>query len=231
MGHSDLNPGRVVAVRLTEMLRALLSGEATARQLPAQLRELADWIEAKAGAPEKKIDPKKPTAVRAVYEYWLHATRRNAARHKLTAERRKKIEARLRTYTVEDIKRAIDYVASSDFHQGDNDRNQRYDDITTICMNDTRMENYRNMRDVDEMPGAHRKHTDQENDLSPFNEAARLREAAQQALQKGNMDAYNQSQQQLRRLRDDAGRSKGGAESSSEIQEAEPATEASRHSA
>jgi hypothetical protein len=219
---ADLSPGRMVATRLSEMLHQLLSGQVAARALPGQLRELANWIEGQAGEQKQAKGPKRATAVREIYEYWLKATERSAARHKLTAERRTKIEARLRSFSVADVKKAIDYVAQSPFHRGENDRNQRYDDITTICVNDTRMEGYRNMLDVDETPGAHR--TGEAGNLVSFSEAARLRGEAAKALQKGDLDAYDQSQRELRRLRDDAGRNEGGAAEPEAVPEAEGAS-------
>lgn len=194
------------------MLHQLLSGQLAARALPAQLRELAEWIEGQAAAPQQKTSgPKKVTTVREIYEYWLHATKRTATRYKLTGERRTKIEARLRSYSVEDIKKAIDYVAQSDFHQGENDRNQRYDDITTICANDTRMENYRNMLGVDEMPGTYRTRGGEPSNLVSFSDASMLRNKSAEALQKGDLDAYDQSERDLQRLRDDEGRGGAGA--------------------
>lgn len=215
---ADLKPGRLVAVRLSEMLSALLSGATAARQLPAQLRELADWIESKGqdipDAEKKKGQPKKATAVREVYEYWLEATGRSATRYKLTAERRSKIEARLRGFSIEDVKKAIDYVAQSEFHRGDNDRNQRYDDITTICVNDTRMEGYRNLQETDETPGLYRSKNEEQGNLIRLDEAGRLRKQAQEALKKGDMNAYNESNQQLSRLRNNGGRGALHAEES-----------------
>lgn len=205
MGHQAVNPGRVVATRLTEMLLGLVSGEAAAGTLPAQLRDLADWIDSKSAAPQAASKQKQPAAVREIFEYWLHATKRDPAKHKLTSERRLKVVSRLQTFTVEDIKRAIDFVASSDFHQGNNERGQRYDDLITICRNDTQLEKYRNQRDVDETPGAYR--TGGSGEMAPFGDHSDLRDASREALEKGDLDAYNRAQDEIRRNRDDAGRS------------------------
>jgi hypothetical protein len=70
--------------------------------------------------------------VQEVFEHWLAVTKRDASKTLLTADRKSKIAARLRDgYTVEQLKQAIDGCAKSTFHAGDNDRGQRYDDLTT----------------------------------------------------------------------------------------------------
>src|SRR5215831_14030148 len=70
--------------------------------------------------------------VRTVFEYWRDKTGRLDA--KLTGEREMKIRARLAEgYTLDQLKQAVDGCRSSSFHQGDNDRGHRYDDITLIC--------------------------------------------------------------------------------------------------
>ena len=207
-----MNPGRVVAVHLSELLRDILSGGRPARSIATDLRELADWIEKTASKPEEKTkQPSNSNAVREIYEYWLQQTGREAARYRLTAERRKKVQSRLRTYTVADIKAAIDYAAESEFHQGNNDSGKRYDDLTTICMNDTRLETYRNSLGVDETPGAYR--ADTGSGMGTLSDMSEARKAASDALKKGDMDAYNEAQQRLERIRHDGDRESGSEES------------------
>lgn len=68
-----------------------------------------------------------------------------------TPERMGAIMARLRDgYTEEEIGRAIVNVNGSRWHQGDNDRGRRYDDLTMICRNATKLEQYRDMTNADE---------------------------------------------------------------------------------
>lgn len=85
------------------------------------------------------VDTKSVEEVKAVYTHWLEATKRSTTRTKLTKERRDKIKARLKTYTVDELNQAIDFYATDPFHSGDNDSGKRYDDIVTILRNDTKV--------------------------------------------------------------------------------------------
>lgn len=77
-------------------------------------------------------------SIKEVFEYWQ--TRCGHERTRLTPDRRGKIKARLRSYSVADLKRAIDGAAESPFHQGDNPQQTRYDFIETIFKNDASTE-------------------------------------------------------------------------------------------
>jgi hypothetical protein len=79
--------------------------------------------------------------VKQVFEYWKARTEHTDA--KLTREREMKIRGRLdEGYTVEDLKEAIDGCRGSPFHQGDNERGHRYDDITLICRSGSKLEQF-----------------------------------------------------------------------------------------
>ena len=72
------------------------------------------------------------------FAYWQERCRHPTA--KLTAERRRKIEARLREgYTVDDIRRAIDGAAKAAFV---NDHGRRFDDIELICRSGSKLEGF-----------------------------------------------------------------------------------------
>jgi len=72
--------------------------------------------------------------VEAVFGYWT--AKRGHPRAKLDAKREKNIRARLADgYTVEQLCRAIDGIAKSTFHMGDNDQRTVYDDVELICRN------------------------------------------------------------------------------------------------
>jgi hypothetical protein len=63
----------------------------------------------------------------------------------LTKERRNKIEARLKEgRSVEDIKLAIDHIRQSPFHCGENPQSKFYADITLICRNASKVEEWMN---------------------------------------------------------------------------------------
>ncbi len=67
-----------------------------------------------------------------IFEFWKGLL--SNARSRLDANRKKKINERLRDgYSVEDVKLAIIGCALSDWHRGANDRGARYQDIDLIC--------------------------------------------------------------------------------------------------
>src|SRR5262245_30405038 len=79
--------------------------------------------------------------VRAVFEYWKART--GHADAKLTREREMKIRARLAEgYTIQQLKQAEEGCRGSPFHQGDNERAHRYDDITLICRSGSKVEQF-----------------------------------------------------------------------------------------
>lgn len=76
-----------------------------------------------------------------VFEYWRRVLGHPTA--KQTPERAKAVKARLREgYTVEQICAAIDGCRASPFHCGENERGQRYDDLTLICRNGSKLESF-----------------------------------------------------------------------------------------
>lgn len=77
--------------------------------------------------------PKGPDHARALFEHWIAITERSAAQNRLTRQRRSKVNARLRDgYTVEQLRTAIDGIASSPWHTGDNPSSKRYDTFDFI---------------------------------------------------------------------------------------------------
>lgn len=76
--------------------------------------------------------------IRQVFEHWQ--TTCGHTRATLTKERRAKIRARLKTFSVEDLCRAVDAAAADPFYQGDNDRHTRYDFPETIFKSDAATE-------------------------------------------------------------------------------------------
>jgi hypothetical protein len=75
----------------------------------------------------------------AIFTYWQ--TVMGMPRAKFLPERKFKIEARLREgFTPEDIMRAIDGCAVSPWHMGENPNSKKYNDITLICRNGTKLE-------------------------------------------------------------------------------------------
>lgn len=98
----------------------------------------------------KKTPPFPPEGERDVrpdeiFEFWCETMEKNPAMYKLTSGRRQKINARLKNYSVEEIKHAIVGCRYSTHHMGHNDRGVIYDDLELICRNDEKLERFRDM--------------------------------------------------------------------------------------
>lgn len=77
---------------------------------------------------EPKIDH-----ARILFDHWIQATGRHAGQNRLTTGRRSKVNARRRDgYTPDQLKTAIDGIASSPWHSGDNPGSKRYDTFDFI---------------------------------------------------------------------------------------------------
>ena len=73
----------------------------------------------------------KDTVLR-IFEHWqvIHESHRS----KLDSKRDRAVRDRIRDgYTEQDLLDAIEGCALSDFHMGNNDRRQRYNDLSLIC--------------------------------------------------------------------------------------------------
>lgn len=70
--------------------------------------------------------------VKAVFEYWQD--KRGHEKAKLDEKRKRAIKARLKDgYSVEDLCKAVDGIAKSSHHMGQNEQRTVYDDIELIC--------------------------------------------------------------------------------------------------
>lgn len=68
-----------------------------------------------------------------LFEYWLAKTGRSHQQYRLTKSRRAKVNGRLSDgYTIEQLKQAIDGIAQSSWHSGDNPNSKRYDTFDFI---------------------------------------------------------------------------------------------------
>lgn len=181
---------RVLSTRLAGVLHGYLAGRLTAAQVAEDLRKIATWVERGAKRKEGKKDNVKKEDVDYLFAYWVRATGRDTKKVKLTPNRQTKLSARLRDgYSLQDIQRAIDAVASSPFHQGENERGHRYDDLILICRSGDQVEKYRDMA-----PRSVRDPTPQDD------EATLLRARAREALSQGDTDAYNEANRRLAEL-------------------------------
>ena len=81
---------------------------------------------------------------RRVFDAWREATKHGSA--KLNDLRRRKIRARLKEgYTVDDLVDAVRGIARSEFHMGENDRRQKYDDLTVALRDGAQLEKFANL--------------------------------------------------------------------------------------
>lgn len=78
-----------------------------------------------------------------VFETWQDVTGHPKA--KLSTERRRVIEKALKMYPLDEVLEAVRGVTCSDFHMGDNDNRVRYDDLTLILRNATKIEFFRDL--------------------------------------------------------------------------------------
>jgi hypothetical protein len=104
-------------------------------------------------ADQTVLEPSKGTTTRrtahaddvdAIFEAWREAT--DHPRAKLDKARRAKIEARLKDgYSRDELIVAVRGIARSEFHMGENDRHQRYDDITIALRDAAHVEKFANL--------------------------------------------------------------------------------------
>jgi len=78
--------------------------------------------------------------VARVFSYWQKTMNKPLA--KLDVSRKQKIKTRLQTYSIEDLKKAIDGCASSEYHMGKNNDNKIYNNIDLIFRNDSKTEEF-----------------------------------------------------------------------------------------
>jgi hypothetical protein len=168
--------------------------EATCRRIGRAIGVALDGHEPKL---ERKANPKATAdAVRRVFDAWREATGRTG-RTVLTQSRAAKIRARLAEgFSERELVVAIEQAAASDWHAGNNDRGQRYDDIPTILRSADTVERW---RDAAELAGA-----DLTLDTTPAApvslERKRLEAAAAAALTEGRTDEYERINGELAEL-------------------------------
>lgn len=86
--------------------------------------------------------PEKPSAeVAGVFEYWRETMgKRQSA--KLDAKRTRLIKSALKSHGVDVVRAAIVGCSKSAFHMGQNDRGERYDDLTLILRDASKIESF-----------------------------------------------------------------------------------------
>ena len=90
------------------------------------------------GKEGKELSPSAQSDVREVFDFW-HSTLNKTPKHQLTDNRKKAINARLKEFSVNDLKTAIIGCSKSAYHMGKDPRANPeckvYDDLTLIMRN------------------------------------------------------------------------------------------------
>lgn len=84
---------------------------------------------------------------------------------KLTQGRRKKIQARLRTYTLDELKKACDNLHASKWHRGENPNGQAYGTIDFLIRNDEQIDKWLQIKTTDPPYTAKKQNTLSEDEL------------------------------------------------------------------
>lgn len=180
----------MICSRLSGHLHGFLSGRMDEATLVGKLRALARAIEGDELSRCDAAEPIDDSREKRVFAHWQ--SRMGKPNAKFTTGRREKIRARLRDgYTVEQLERAVDACAASDFHMGQNDSGTAYNDLTQILRNGEKLEQF----------------LEQRNDQDPTHhedpETIRLQREASDAMKRGDTNAYNAANSRLRSHNDD----------------------------
>lgn len=147
--HGKAETNRLIAVQREEQKRARKANESITNRSPEEHGSCTNGQpnhkplttnqepltnKVKPIAPPDGAAPVARGEVDEVFEYWQ--AQRGHDRAKLDEKRRKAIKARLKDgYTVGDLFHAVDGIARSSHHMGQNDQQAVYDDIELICRN------------------------------------------------------------------------------------------------
>ncbi len=178
---ADVLRGAAMRTLTVEEIADKLDAIAMALRKPEQLDVPGTSADAKA---QRKSDADN---IRLVFDYWRTKTGHLTAR--LHQERAQKIRARLRTFTPEQLFRAIDGVMMSGHHTGDNESGEDYTWIESIFRNGSQVEKHLARAGGIELGES----------LEPENpEADRLRQEIEAAQERGDVEHANELNRQLR---------------------------------
>lgn len=80
--------------------------------------------------------------VTRIFEFWKTTMKLNGT-YQLTSERKSKVEARLKSYTPEEVEEAIIGCSLTPHNMGKNDQEEIYNDLELICRNGKNVERFR----------------------------------------------------------------------------------------
>lgn len=196
---------------LAEMIAAIARGELDGAATAVRLRALAVEVEggmsavptAQATLPIPgaesmtiRLRPEKAAALR-LFEAWKRELDHPMAQP--TPERLSKVQARLRDgYSEAFILRAIHGCARSTYHTGQNDEKRRYDDLTLICRNGSKLEQFASYVDEGAVPSP-TVSTGASADAAA--EIMKLEAEAWEHFEEGRHDEYNRTNARISALR------------------------------
>jgi uncharacterized protein YdaU (DUF1376 family) len=130
--------GKASAAKREEIRLLELNKKATAveqvlndRGTGAQLTSNQEPVTSNQEEKKKDLSSKPDDSVMEVFQHWQKVMGTEKA--KASPERISKIKARLKDYTVAQLKKAVDGCSKSKHHMGQNDRKTKYNDIELIC--------------------------------------------------------------------------------------------------
>lgn len=177
------------------MLTDYLTASCSEEKLVVRLRTLAAQLE---GTEPKLTATQQHPGELEIFEYWRRAVDKPTA--KFTAERRQKVRTRIREgFSVAQIKRAIDGVANSPFHRGENEHHREYLDLTLICQTGSKVEQY------SELAGASPMLPPAVGEDNPAGQLFALRRQSQEQLNLGDTAGYQASQREIKKLKERLG--------------------------
>lgn len=191
------------AAALGSVLVDFLSNRVEPRQLAERLHALAEELSPQSQTQLRLVPapPALPPAEKAkaderanaadVFSYWQRTL--DKPRALFTPERQAKVRARLREgYTVAQICRAVDAIAASPFHRGENPNHREYVDLTLVCQTGSKLEQLLEMGGAVSVVKA--------TPDSPVGELEELRRTASEQLKRGD-PGYEQTQQKIRAMK------------------------------
>lgn len=174
--------GRVLIARFAEWIARLSTGQMSITALRAALQDTLSELDGALG-PAGPLNQGHLDDWKRVFAYWQQATGSERARP--NAEKRGKVLARLKSYSPEDLMRAVDGCLADPWHV-----EKRKHGLAYICQSDEKVERFLEL--AGEAP------------LMMAREGAdrsvqAMEAAAMQALEDGDMEAYERLQQEMER--------------------------------
>ncbi len=183
MNAQRINPDRQAATWVSALLAAFLAGKIDRFQLADKLNKAAAAMVGTQERP-KRIEPTNSEDVIAVHAAWCSVMNQ---RCKLTPGRQKKIAARLKSFSLADVIKAVRGCATSEFHMGKNDGKTRHNDLELICRNDESVEKFLRMAAERGVSSG-----------APIDrQTEKLQREAERALTEGRLDDYDRINNQL----------------------------------